>query len=63
MIAVRNSRALIQVDGGIGLQNAQKVLEAGARVLVAGSAVFKADDPADVVRKLKGIQASPVAYV
>jgi ribulose-phosphate 3-epimerase len=49
MIAVRNSRALIQVDGGIGLQNAQKVLEAGARVLVAGSAVFKADDPADVV--------------
>lgn len=63
MISVRNSRALIQVDGGIGLQNAQKVLEAGARVLVAGSAVFKADDPADVVRKLKGIQASPVAYV
>lgn len=63
MIQVRNSKAIIQVDGGIGLQNAQKVLEAGARVLVAGSAVFKADDPAGVVTKLKNIQASPVAYV
>ena len=63
MIQVRNSGAIIEVDGGIGLQNAQKVLEAGARVLVAGSAVFKADDPAEVVRKLKGIQASPLAMV
>ncbi|MEM9930743.1 MAG: ribulose-phosphate 3-epimerase, partial [Bacteroidota bacterium] len=36
LIQVRNSPAIIQVDGGIGLQNAQKVLEAGARVLVAG---------------------------
>ena len=63
MIAVRNSRALIEVDGGIGLQNAQKVLEAGARVLVAGSAVFGADDPADVIRKLKSIDPNPVAYV
>lgn len=63
LITVRNSKAVIQVDGGIGLQNAQKVLEAGARVLVAGSAVFNAKDPAKVVRDLKGIQASPVALV
>ena len=63
LIAVQNSRALIEVDGGIGLQNAQKVLEAGARVLVAGSAVFKADDPAGVIQKLKAIDANPVAYV
>ena len=63
MIAVRNSRAIIEVDGGIGLQNAQKVLEAGARVLVAGSAVFGAEDPAKVIRELKAIDGNPVAYV
>ncbi|MEL7163649.1 MAG: ribulose-phosphate 3-epimerase [Bacteroidota bacterium] len=63
LITVRNSPALIEVDGGIGLQNAQKVLEAGARVLVAGSAVFKADDPAGVVKQLKNIQANPVAMI
>ncbi|WP_116125061.1 ribulose-phosphate 3-epimerase [Lewinella sp. IMCC34183] len=63
LIAVRNSRAIIEVDGGIGLQNAQKVLEAGARVLVAGSAVFGSDDPADTIRKLKAIDPNPVAYV
>lgn len=35
---------LIQVDGGIGLDNAQEVIEAGANVLVAGSAVYNAPD-------------------
>jgi ribulose-phosphate 3-epimerase len=63
LIAVQNSATVIEVDGGIGLQNAQKVLEAGARVLVAGSAVFGADNPDDVIRKLKEIPASPVQYV
>ena len=63
MITVRNSPAIIEVDGGIGLQNAQKVLEAGARVLVAGSAVFKAEDPAGVIRRLKGISGNPVGVV
>ena len=63
LITVRNSRAIIEVDGGIGLQNAQKVLEAGARVLVAGSAVFGADDPAATIRQLKAIDANPVSYV
>jgi ribulose-phosphate 3-epimerase len=63
MIAIRNSPAIIEVDGGVGLQNAQKVLEAGARVLVAGSAVFKAEDPAKVVRQLKAISGNPMAQV
>lgn len=63
LITVRNSSALIEVDGGIGLQNAQKVLEAGARVLVAGSAVFKADDPRKVISQLKGISANPTSLV
>lgn len=63
LITVTNSPALIEVDGGIGLQNAQKVLEAGARVLVAGSAIFKAEEPASVIRQLKGISANPLALV
>src|SRR5690606_19591418 len=36
----RNAKALIEVDGGVGLQNAAKIMEAGADVLVAGSSVF-----------------------
>ena len=63
LITVRNSPAIIEVDGGVGLQNAQKVLEAGARVLVAGSAVFKAEDPAGVISQLKGISANPINLV
>jgi ribulose-phosphate 3-epimerase len=63
LITVRNGHAIVQVDGGVGLQNAQKILEAGARSLVAGSAVFKADDPAEVVRQLKAISPNPTALV
>ncbi|HFA51755.1 MAG TPA: ribulose-phosphate 3-epimerase [Bacteroidetes bacterium] len=55
MIVERNSRTLIEIDGGVGLQNAEKLLQAGANVLVAGSSVFKADDPAGVIAKLKKI--------
>ena len=52
-ITTRNLATRIVVDGGIGPQNAQRVLEAGADVLVAGSAVFGAQDPAAAVRQLK----------
>ena len=52
-ITSRNLPTQIVVDGGVGLQNAQKVLQAGADVLVAGSAVFKADDPAKAISRLK----------
>lgn len=44
----------IEVDGGIGPDNAASVIEAGASILVAGSAVFKADNPADVILQMKG---------
>ena len=55
MIIVKNSKAKIEIDGGVGLQNAESLLKAGADVLVAGSAVFKADDPLDVISRLKNI--------
>jgi ribulose-phosphate 3-epimerase len=45
IIDSNNSKALIQVDGGVGLDNWKQLREAGADVLVAGSAVFGAEDP------------------
>ena len=48
------SEALIEVDGGVDSTNAACLYEAGADVLVAGSAVFKAADPLKEIEKLKG---------
>lgn len=51
-IAKRNNRELlIQVDGGVGLHNVKEVVEAGANVVVAGSAVFGAEDVTETVKK------------
>ena len=44
---------LIEVDGGVNAQTAPKLIEAGANVLVAGSALFGASDPAAVVKALR----------
>jgi ribulose-phosphate 3-epimerase len=60
MCAVRNVHPLIEIDGGIGLQNAEAVLQAGADVLVAGSSVFKAEDPKAVVTQMKAIMMNRV---
>lgn len=43
----------IEVDGGVTPENLYLVTEAGANVIVAGSAIFKAEDPADVIEKMK----------
>ncbi|OGM47730.1 ribulose-phosphate 3-epimerase [Aspergillus bombycis] len=43
----------IEVDGGLGLGTVDQAAEAGANVIVAGSAVFGAQDPADVIAKLR----------
>lgn len=43
----------IEADGGIGAENADAVKEAGATILVAGSSVYKSDDPKEVIRRLK----------
>lgn len=53
MLIIKNSSALIEVDGGVGLQNAEAIINAGADILVAGSSVFKAKNPHEVVSKLK----------
>ncbi len=51
----RNLPVLIEVDGGVGLQNIEAVLQAGAHVLVAGNAVFQAPDPAEMIARLKAV--------
>lgn len=43
----------IEVDGGVSPANAKALLEAGAEILVAGSAVFKAEDPASVMNAMR----------
>ena len=45
LISKRNSKALIEVDGGINITNAQMLYEKGADILVAGTSVFHTDDP------------------
>ena len=44
----------IQVDGGISAANSAKLVDLGADILVAGSAVFKAENPAEVIAAMKG---------
>ena len=44
----------IEVDGGVGPANAKALIEAGAEILVAGSAVFKAEDPSAVIAAMRG---------
>jgi ribulose-phosphate 3-epimerase len=56
MIAARNLDVLIEIDGGVGLQNAATLLESGANVLVAGNSVFGAKDPKQVVADLKQLK-------
>ena len=54
MITDRGLKTDLEVDGGIGLDNVKEVLDAGANVIVAGSAVFR-DDPRENVRKFFNI--------
>ncbi len=54
-LITRNLSAKIEIDGGVGLQNAEAILKAGADVLVAGSSVFKAENPKEAIVRLKEI--------
>lgn len=58
MIITANASTLIEIDGGVGLQNAESLLQAGADVLVAGSSVFAAPDPEAAIRALKSFKKS-----
>ena len=45
----------IEIDGGVNIDNARKLIDAGADVLVAGSFIFKAEDPTQTISDLKSI--------
>ncbi|HBG86467.1 MAG TPA: ribulose-phosphate 3-epimerase [Marinilabiliaceae bacterium] len=53
LILKRNSKALIEVDGGVDSSNAASLVAAGADVLVAGSYIFHSPDPAGAIKKIK----------
>ena len=55
LINEKGCHTLIEVDGGISLQNAKAVVHAGANVLVAGSSVFKSDDVVGTIEKIKNM--------
>ena len=55
LINKRKSSTLIEVDGGVTLDNAKKLIECGADVLVSGSHVFKAENPKEIISKLKHV--------
>ena len=52
MIEKTGRDILIEVDGGVKVDNARRVIEAGADVLVMGTGIFVAEDPAAVVRTI-----------
>ena len=52
LIEEKKSKALIEVDGGVNLENGKPLVEAGANVLVAGSFVFGSSSPSDTIASL-----------
>jgi ribulose-phosphate 3-epimerase len=55
MINEKGLNTHIEIDGGVNIDNAKKLIDAGANVLVAGSFVFKSQDPTQTIRDLKSI--------
>jgi ribulose-phosphate 3-epimerase len=55
MIDERGLKTLIEIDGGVTVENAATIVAAGADVLVAGNTVFKSPDPKATIKKLKDI--------
>jgi ribulose-phosphate 3-epimerase len=56
LITQKNSAALIEIDGGVDLNNYHKLLVAGADVLVAGNTVFSSANPRETITQLKQVQ-------
>ena len=56
LINKTNSSAKIEVDGGVSLQNASEIINAGADILVAGNAILGSENPKETIERLKAIQ-------
>ncbi len=55
LIITHNARTLIEIDGGVTDKNAVELINCGADVLVAGSFVFKAENPTETIANLKAL--------
>ena len=55
IITDKNSEAMIQIDGGVSIDNAKKLVSLGADILVAGSFVFKSENASSTIKKLNSI--------
>ena len=55
IITDKNSQAMIQIDGGVSIDNAKKLVSLGADILVAGSFVFKSEDAFTTIKKLNSV--------
>ena len=55
LLTQSGSSAKIEVDGGVSLQNAKEILNAGADILVAGNAIFGSANPKEAIEKLKAL--------
>ena len=55
LITISGSNTLIEIDGGVTNKNAKQLTEAGADVLVAGSYVFKSENPTETIADLKSL--------
>lgn len=53
LIKEKNSKALIEIDGGVNLETGKRLLDAGADALVAGSFVFGSNNPTETISELK----------
>ncbi|WP_394975121.1 ribulose-phosphate 3-epimerase [uncultured Croceitalea sp.] len=53
LIKKKNTNTLIEIDGGVNSSNAKKLVDTGADVLVAGSFVFKSENPTATIKDLK----------
>lgn len=56
MINNRDTGTLVEVDGGVTLENAPDILDAGTDILVAGNTVFKSENPSATIRNLKNLR-------
>ena len=55
LINRKSAHTLIEVDGGVTSENAKQLIDAGADILVAGSFIFKSDNPTKTIMELKKI--------
>jgi len=61
ILKANNSKALIEVDGGVDLNNAKQLADAGANILVAGNSIFRTADPPETIAKLKAVSQNSIS--